>query len=358
MEDSKNYGTMKLGNSSAKAIPRPSALAVHAALIATFAVFGGGAFASKFGIYAGSPMLFELVREAVAGPMMCLAAKWFGGPWLPQRDHAFLLLLTCLMFVCNQVFFFAGLKLTEPIFASAWQVAIPIFTTLVAVLLGYEQATKTKTMGIIIACSGAVLMNMLQARSSAAGSHPHMFAGHACFLLQSMATSGYIILSKPLLEKYPPLSVTGWCFTLGSVFMLMLTAAGNGSETVLNLMCSGASIRATEMCLNLSWSIPPSMIIPLFYEIVGCSFVGWFLLTWANRFADASTVATYSVTQPFAASILSGISILLFGFRWAQAYGIEMPGIHHLVGVLVISLGLYVKTWRYEEAPVSESSPA
>lgn len=350
-----DYGSMSESGSDSyisnvrtkKESTKPSLLVVHGALLFTYVMLGGGCFASRFGVNAESPLFFEMVREVIAGPIMSLVATLLGGPMLPDRSDFWRTTTTVLMFIGNQVCFMIGLKLTEPVFAGVWQIAIPIITTVVAVMLGYENTTTLKTVGIVTACGGAIAMNVLQVKFSHhvkedSSSMLYVLAGHACFLLQAVSSAGYILIGKPLLKKYPPLSVTGWSFTFGSVFMTFLTILGYKIPALHSFMCWSPNKESMKLCMKTSWTLPTSMIVPLIYEIVGCSFIAWFLITWANKHANASTVTIYAVTQPLAAALISALAIMIKGGTWAKWYAIEMPGVHHLIGVLIISAGLYV----------------
>lgn len=54
------------------AIPerRPSPWAVHGALILAQVMFGGGSVVGKLGVEKFNPLLFALIRECVAGPLL------------------------------------------------------------------------------------------------------------------------------------------------------------------------------------------------------------------------------------------------------------------------------------------------
>lgn len=323
----------------------PSMFKVHGALIFAYVLFGGGAFASKFGVHGGSPCYFEMIREAIAGPIMSVAATTLGAPVFPQLRDLNRTVVVCLLFVGNQIFFMLGLKLTEPIFAAAWQIAIPIITIIIAVLAGFESITTMKALGTTLACSGAMMMNVLHFRMTQhdnCDASSYVLLGHACFLLQAASCSGYIICGKALVDKYPPLAVTGWSFTLGSLVMLVVTYVGYTVPAINDVMCWSTNLESMAMCKSIRWELPVGMIAPLLYEIVACSFLGWVLITWANRYANASTVAIYSVTQPLASAVVSAVAIMIKGGAWAKVYAIQMPGSHHLLGVLVISFGLFV----------------
>ena len=54
--------------------------------------------------------------------------------------------------------FIVGEKLANAVIGSAWQPTQPIFSTTIAILLGWEVATLPKVAGILVAFGGAAFM--------------------------------------------------------------------------------------------------------------------------------------------------------------------------------------------------------
>jgi hypothetical protein len=115
----------------------------HLACIGTQTLFGGGSVVGKLGVSQGNPVLFALIREGTAGPILCIAA-FVINRILPEAKHIprFLILGACLF--GNQLFFIVGLKLSNSITASVWQPTQPIFTCLVALLIRQERFSVWK----------------------------------------------------------------------------------------------------------------------------------------------------------------------------------------------------------------------
>ena len=71
--------------------------------------------------------MFDLLRDAIAGPVLCLLAYAFEG-WRLQRGLADFLLFAvggALLFTA-QFFFVVAVKLASPVEAAAWQTATPV----------------------------------------------------------------------------------------------------------------------------------------------------------------------------------------------------------------------------------------
>lgn len=54
--------------------PAPSLFIVHLAIIAAQVAFGGGSVIGALGMPETNPVLFALIREGIAGPLLCLVA--------------------------------------------------------------------------------------------------------------------------------------------------------------------------------------------------------------------------------------------------------------------------------------------
>ena len=52
----------------------PSLIIVHLAIIAAQVAFGGGSVIGALGMPETNPVLFALIREGIAGPLLCLVA--------------------------------------------------------------------------------------------------------------------------------------------------------------------------------------------------------------------------------------------------------------------------------------------
>merc|ERR1711871_847814 len=151
-------------------------------------------------------------------------------------------------------------------------------------------------------------------------------AGNILFAINCLGTSCYVIVAKPLLKKYPPLSVTGWCYIAASIFMAISAFSINSSPEVVQLICPPGNqtfnlINNVSMypCghgshLNCScdpWNVPTDALLPLAYWIVFNSAVAYFLMTWGNKYADASKVLAYTALQPLTSAILSVVVLLI-----------------------------------------------
>lgn len=322
----------------------PPVCVVHAALVAAQVSFGGGAIVGKFGVHGTNPALFALIREGVAGPLLCLLALLSADPGakLPRLRDLGRILAAGLAIYSNQLFFLVGLKLNDPVAGSAWQPSQPIFTMILAVLLGYEKISWRQLMGVLIAVAGAIFMVVFGSVAQAKSGETSLgvaLVGHALFFLNCLGTSCYVILTKDLLKRYPSVAVTGWSYLTASVMMLITVCVINETPPLLRFVCGDKEPSVRQQCVDEAWHVPSAMLWPLCYWIAFNSILAYLFMTWANQYAKASIVSAYTVLQPATSGLISALLIALNGKRWAEAYGLQSPGVQD-IGVLGIIVGL------------------
>ena len=124
------------------------------------AVNGGASVVGKCGLPATNPIFFAFLREAGAAPVLLLMALAIDGRIRVQRNEVPLLILAAFFLFCGQLFFLTGIKMANPVVASAWQPSSPIFVLLIAVSFGWETCSSWKTAGILAAMAGGLLMTL------------------------------------------------------------------------------------------------------------------------------------------------------------------------------------------------------
>lgn len=319
-----------MATSAPQCAQRPSPWLIHGALILAQVMFGGGSVVGKLGVEKFNPLLFALIREAVAGPLLLILAWWRDGCLTPRKDWA----LVCVMGFCvyaNQACFIIGDKLAGPIISSAWQCSQPIFTLLISLSLGWEPATAQKVIGILVSFVGGAFLVCYGQSLGSPGA-----VGNVLLALNCLGTSLYVIFAKFALRRYPPLTVTAWAMMSASVMMAISAGSLNSQCGFIHFICPPAGSDFTcgsYQTSCLPWSVPSSAVLPLAYWILFSSIGTYFLLTWANNHARAGYVLAYTALQPFTSTILSVILIL------CGVQGLNMPGWNAL-GIIGVFLGL------------------
>eukprot|EP00927_Polykrikos_kofoidii_P045070 TRINITY_DN3892_c0_g3_i1.p1 TRINITY_DN3892_c0_g3~~TRINITY_DN3892_c0_g3_i1.p1 ORF type:complete len:357 (-),score=47.10 TRINITY_DN3892_c0_g3_i1:87-1157(-) len=319
----------------------PSVYVVHGALIASQVIFGGGSVVGKLGVSTFNPMVFALIREGVAGVLLVGIALACDGRQQLQKSSDIILFIFCgVTIFTNQACFILGDKIVGAVIASAWQPSQPVFSLVIAVILGWERLTVGKGIGIVISFGGAAFMALYGAtiESSSLG---NMIAGNALLFCNCLGTALYVICCKIVISRgYPPVTVTAWSYLVGASMMLVVATCMSSSCRVVNFLCPNDPNHETHTCGEYTtscdaWAVPRNAVLPLVYWILLNSCVAYMALTWANKYCNAGFVLAYCALQPLTACVVSVAIISIDGSQ----KDLSMPGWNALGGIPIF-LGL------------------
>jgi drug/metabolite transporter (DMT)-like permease len=190
------------------------------------------ALASSALIYGANYIIAKSVMPNPIGPNSFIILRVVGASilfWLiaarkisiPKREDWFRLFLCAVCGVAtNQLLFFNGLALTSPINASIIMTSNPIIVMLISAFMLRQKVNGMKIAGVIAGAVGAVTLLLL---SSFDVSRQSSVTGDLCILINSISWAFYLVMVKPLMRTYNPLTITAWVFAIG---ILLVTPFG------------------------------------------------------------------------------------------------------------------------------------
>ncbi|OYP46588.1 DMT family transporter [Prevotella sp. P4-119] len=268
------------------------------ALIAHLAMFGACAGWGLMSPVGKDAMLhgfdgITMVSFRVAGACLLfwIASLFAPKEQVPWRDRLMFIgaALTGLLF--NQCCFTIGLSITSPINASIVTTSMPIFAMILAALILREPITGKKALGVLMGCSGALILIL----SSAAHADARVgdIRGDLLCLFAQFSFALYLSLFNPLIKRYNVFTVNKYMFSWATLMLLPLS-----SYHVYGV---------------ISQPIPLLTWIEVGYVVVCGTFFCYILTMIGQRTLRPTVVSVYNYVQPIvavAASLIMGISTM------------------------------------------------
>ncbi|MDR3093469.1 MAG: DMT family transporter [Bacteroidales bacterium] len=280
----------------------------HITILCASIMFGVNIPISKSLLEAIGPFGWSFTRASFA-----CSCFWIVSLLMPrERLHCkkdFWMLLVCALFgmVFNQLCFVVGLASTSSIDASIIATIVPVLVMLIAAVVLKEPITHMKVAGVLIGATGALLL-VLSGAHNAVGAKS--LRGDLFCMGSSLSYAIYLVVSKPLAQRYSAITVMKWTFLFSSCFLL--------PTSFIDLLRLSPAICDTQLSLQVSYSL-----------ILG-TFVPYLLVPMALKKLRPTTISMYNYVQPLVASLLA-VLVLHDSFTWVKC----------LAAVLVFA-GVYV----------------
>jgi drug/metabolite transporter (DMT)-like permease len=280
----------------------------HVALALATMIFGVNYWLSK-GLMPDYllPRQLVLLRIAGAGIMFWLLAILQEKEQVKRGDLLRIAVAALFGTTLNQLLFFIGLNLSTPVDVAIIHVSNPVFVLVFAAILIKERVSAFKIAGILLGAGGAVVLITYRGDLSFGS---HTFAGNLLALLNTMAYAIYLVIIKPVMNKYSSITIMKWVFLFGTLFTIPVT------------ITSAVKISFAEFAA-FNW-------FSLFYVIIGTTFGAYLLTIFALRYVEAGVVSYYIYLQPLIATLIS---------FWL---GVQLVSWQHGLAAAMIFLGVYL----------------
>ncbi len=223
------------------------------------------------------PLGFVLLRVTGAVTLFWLISAGFPKEKIARKDLPRLLLCGLFGVAGNQMLFFEGLNLTTPINAAIIMTGNPVLVLIISALLIGERITSVKILGVILGAAGAIIL------ITGNGGPVHLLSdekhlGNLLVFINATSYAIYLVIVKPLMSRYRPLTVIKWVFLFGLLFV-----------TPFGWMKFAA----------VSWStMPMNIILAVAFVIFGTTFLAYLLNIYALKTVNPSVVSIYIYFQP------------------------------------------------------------
>ena len=227
-------------------------------------------------IYIGSLGLVFL-RVLGATIIFWTISLFFKTKPIEKKDR--LTILKCGLFgmSINIAAFIAGLDYSTPVNSSILIIISPIFVVILSFFIFKNKINFIKILGIILGFIGAMILILTADSNSSIGRNIPL--GNFLFIVNSISYAYYLIIVKPMAEKYDLITLFKWLFLIGLIFNFPL---------------------GINQFLNVDWASLPlwEAVLPMVFVVVGTTCMTYFLNGYALSKITSTEVAVFMYLQP------------------------------------------------------------
>lgn len=194
-------------------------------------------------------------------------------------------ILGCAIFgmVLNMLMFFKGLSLSTPINSAVSMTITPVLLLLLTAVILRERITWIKTAGIFLGLTGALVLILFQEKMQT--NAPNIPLGNLLFVLNAISYSFYLILLKPLVAKYKPVTLLKFFFLIA--------------------FCINLPIGFAELT-EVAWgNLGLSEIGQMAFVVIATTFLTYLFNIFALKQLSPSTVGVFIYLQPVVATVFA-----------------------------------------------------
>ena len=227
-------------------------------------------------IYIGSLGLVFL-RVLGATIIFWTISLFFKTKPIEKKDR--LTILKCGLFGMgiNIAAFIAGLDYSTPVNSSILIIISPIFVVILSFFIFKNKINFIKILGIILGFIGAMILILTADSNSSIGRNIPL--GNFLFIVNSISYAYYLIIVKPMAEKYDLITLFKWLFLIGLIFNFPL---------------------GINQFLDVDWASLPlwEAVLPMVFVVVGTTCMTYFLNGYALSKITSTEVAVFMYLQP------------------------------------------------------------
>jgi drug/metabolite transporter (DMT)-like permease len=265
-----------------------------------------------------TPNVFILLR--VVGATVLFWLIWLLGKRevIAKKDIPLVALCALFGVAINQLFFFHGLNLSSSINSGIIMATNPMLVVVLSYFLLKEAISWKRTTGILIGAIGAMLLTL----KGGTGKGDSVL-GDTFLFINALSYAFYLVLVKPLMKSYSPLTVITYVFSFGMLYVLMFP------PTITDLSQTDFS------------RIPTSAWWIILYVIVGVTFLTYLLTVYGLKYVSPSVSSVYIYIQPVLVIVFTFLFFFLGMVDFTQTITAEK-----VMYMLMIFFGVYLASVR------------
>jgi drug/metabolite transporter (DMT)-like permease len=266
-----------------------------------------------------SPNVFILFRVLGATLLFWLVISFIGREKIDKADYPRLIACGLFGVAINQLFFFHGLNLSSAFNSGIIMALNPIMVAILSFFLLKERVTLLRTFGIALGATGAILLTLKGATGKGDSSLGDLF-----LFINSLSYAIYLVIVKPLMQRYKPITVITWVFTFGLGFVILFP------PTLPQFIATNYSGFTLEIILKIG------------YVIVGVTFLTYLLTMFGLKYLSPTVSSSYIYTQPVTVILFAWLFAIL---NWSEDYTGTIT-IEKIGYMLIIFTGVYITSKR------------
>jgi len=261
-------------------------------------------------IYIGSLGLV-LLRVLGATIMFWTISLFFKSKPIDKEDRFTILKCGIFGMSLNIAAFIAGLDYSTPVNSSILIIISPIFVVILSFFIFKNKINFIKILGIILGFIGAIILILTADSNSSIGRNIPL--GNFLFIVNSVSYAYYLIIVKPMAEKYDLITLFKWLFLVGLIFNFPL---------------------GINQFLEVDWVNLPlyQAILPMAFVVLGTTCMTYFLNGYALSKLTSTEVAVFMYLQPI-------IGVLFAIFTKSDTITITI-----IIASILIFSGVYLTT--------------
>ncbi len=262
-----------------------SNLLAHVSLICSMIIYAAGfSIIKEVTPEHVSPAGFVALRVIGATPLLWLAGLFIKEK-VEKKDLRRLALLSLFGVSINQSLFVRGMALTSPISGAIIMITSPLLVLIIGNLILKEKITWQRISGILIGLGGAALLILSGTISSEKQDNA---VGDIFIFINAVSWGTFLVLVKPLMQKYHTITVLKWVFLFGMIILIPLGWTG---------------------MMEVAWpELTGRTWFGIIFVVVAVTYIAYLMNIYGLKILSPTVVSAYIYLQPLLAA---GIAVYL-----------------------------------------------